>query len=71
MNNTVTVDARMGIQELIMSEIEEVFGSGSLGEAVLVGAGAGAFVGALAGGPPGSAVGALVGGAAGALLYYV
>jgi hypothetical protein len=56
--------------ELVMSEIDAIFGGGSLGEAILIGAGAGAFVGTFAG-PGGTAAGALIGGAAGALLYYV
>jgi hypothetical protein len=66
----VTMNSATGIQDLLMSEIDEVFGGGSLGEAILIGAGAGAFVGTFAG-PEGTAAGALIGGAAAAILYYV
>lgn len=59
------------IQELSAIELDDIFGGGSLGEAILLGAGAGAFVGGLAGNAPGAAVGALVGAATGAALYYL
>jgi hypothetical protein len=52
-------------------ELDLIFGGGSFGEALLIGAAAGGFVGSLAGGPPGAAAGALIGGAVAAGLYYL
>ena len=58
-----------GIQELSFDEIGIVDGAAhEAAEAILVGAGAGAFIGAFAG-PEGAAAGALVGAAAGYLMY--
>lgn len=52
-------------------ELDLIDGGASLGEALLLGAGAGAFVGGLAGGPAGAAAGALAGGVIALGLYYV
>ena len=56
------------IVELAMSEIDDVFGGGSLGEAMLIGGATGAFVGSFAS-PAGMAIGGLIGLAVGAVLY--
>lgn len=53
---------------LSFEELDEASGGASLGEAILIGAATGGFIGSLAS-PAGSAVGALVGGVVGAVLY--
>lgn len=71
MNSVSATSYSHDIVELAAHELDEIFGGGTLGEAVLLGAGAGAFVGGLAGNAPGAAVGALVGGVVAAGLYYL